>query len=100
MNRTTATIVTIVTALACGVPSLLLMCLGALALLGAQMPEVMSQNQGSTPAEVMMGAAMFLCFGAVFLIIPILVGVFTFRLSKQEEGVDQDIYEQPANTID
>ncbi|NJC97250.1 MAG: hypothetical protein FIB03_13105, partial [Anaerolineae bacterium] len=84
MNRTTAMIVTIVSALACGIPSLVLMCLGVLALFGAQVPEVMAQNPGSTPQDVMLGAAMFLCFGGVLLVIPILVGVFSFRLSKKE----------------
>jgi hypothetical protein len=90
MNRTTAIIATIVTSLACGVPSLILMCLGVIALFGAQIPEVMAQNPGSTTEEVILGAGLFLCFGGVLLIIPILVGVFTFRLSKKEE----------ANTID
>ena len=85
MNRTTATIATVVTSLACGVPSLILMCLGVLALMGTQMPEVMAQNPGSSAEEVSIGAGMFLCFGAVLLIIPILVGVFTFRMSKTED---------------
>jgi len=84
MNRTTAMVVTIITSLACGIPSILLLCFGALALLGAQIPEVMAQNPGS-PQEVTLGAGVFLCFGAVLLIIPILVGVFSFRLSRQNE---------------
>lgn len=95
MNRTTAMIVTIVSALLCGIPSLVLMCLGVLALFGAQMPEVMAQNPASTPEEVMLGAGMFLCFGAVLLIIPILVGVFSFRMSKKEESAGFD-YIPPA----
>lgn len=90
MNRTTAMIVTIVSALFCGIPSLVLMCFGVLALFGAQMPEVMAQNPTATPEEVMLGAGMFLCLGAVFLIIPILVGVFSFRMSKKEDGTGFD----------
>ena len=90
MNRTTAMIVTIVTALACGLPSLVLICLGVLALFGAQVPEVMAQNPNSTSQDVMLGAGMFLCFGAVLLIIPILVGVFSFRLSKKNEPENMD----------
>lgn len=85
MNRTTATIVTSVTAFACGIPSLVLICFGVLALFGTQMPEVMAQNPGSTTEDVMLGAGMFLCFGAALLIVPILVGIFTFRMSKKEE---------------
>ena len=90
MNRTTAMIVTIVTALACGLPSLVLICLGVLALFGAQVPEVMAQNPNSTSQDVMLGAGMFLCFGVVLLIIPILVGVFSFRLSKKNEPENMD----------
>ena len=97
MNRTTAIIVTIVTALACGVPAFILMCFGALALFGAQMPEVMAQNPGTTTGDVALGAGMFLCFGVVLLIIPILVGVFSFRLSKQEESSDIIDYIPPAS---
>lgn len=98
MNRTTAIIVTIVTALACGIPSIVLMCFGVLALFGTQMPEVMAQNPGSTAEDVMLGAGMFLCIGAVLLIIPILVGVFSFRLSKKEESITDTIdYIPPAS---
>lgn len=96
MNRTTAIIVTVITAFACGIPSLVLMCLGALALFGTQIPEVMAQNPASAPEEVMLGAGMFLCFGAALLIIPILVGIFTFRLSKKEELESID-YIPPAS---
>ena len=88
MTRTTAIIVTVLTALICGLPSLLLLCLGAFALLGTQMPEVMAQNPESTPGEVMLGSWMFICFGAVLLIIPILVGYFSFRLSATEAITD------------
>ena len=99
MNRTTAIISTIVSALVCGIPSLILMCLGGLALFGMQMPEVMEQNPGSTPEDVMLGAGIFLCLGAVLLIIPILVGVFTFRMSKKEESASIDTidYIPPAS---
>lgn len=96
MNRTTAIVVTIVTALACGIPSLVLLCFGVLALFGTQMPEVMAQNPGSTTEDVVLGAGMFLCIGAVLLVIPILVGVFSFRLSKKEEPSNID-YIPPAS---
>ena len=92
MNRTTAIVATIVTALACGIPSLILICLGVLALSGTQMPEVMAQNPDTTPEQVVLGAGMFLCFGAVLLIIPILVGVFSFRLSKKNETTEMDYF--------
>ncbi len=99
MNRTTAIILTIITALACGVPSCLLICVGVFALLGAQMPEVMAQNPASTPEEVMLGAGILLCVGAVLLIVPIIVGVLTFRFSKKEEPatIDTIDYIPPAS---
>jgi len=86
MNRTVAIVLTVATVIACGLPSIVLMCLGALALVGTQIPEVMAQNPGSTTEEVVLGAVMFLCVGAVLLIVPVLVGIFSFRLSKKEEG--------------
>lgn len=97
MNRTTAIVVTIITALACGIPSLILMCLGVLALFGTQIPEVMAQNPGSTPGEVMLGSGVFLCLGAVLLIIPILVGVFSFRFSKKDDEPSDIQYIPPAS---
>ena len=88
MTRTTAIIVTALTALICGLPSLLMLCLGAFALLGTQMPEVMAQNPESTPGEVMLGSWMLICFGGVLLAVPILVGFFSFRLSATEAITD------------
>ena len=99
MNRTVAIVLTVVTVIACGLPSIVLMCLGAFALLGTQIPEVMAQNPGSTTEEVVLGAVMFLCVGAVLLIVPVLVGIFSFRLSKKEEGTSIDTidYIPPAS---
>lgn len=85
MNRTTAIIVTVATTLVCGIPSCILMCIGVMALFGTQMPEVMAQNPGSAPEEIMLGAGMFLCVGAVLLIVPILVGAASFYFSKKDE---------------
>lgn len=97
MNRTVAIVITVVTALACGLPSFVLMCFGVLALVGAQMPDVMAQNP-STPEEVTLGAAMFLCVGAVLLVIPILVGIFSFRFSSKDGSVTDTIdYIPPAS---
>lgn len=98
MNRTVAIALTIATTVACGLPSVVLMCLGVLALMGTQMPEVMAQNPGTTAEEITLGAAMFLCFGAVLLVVPILVGIFSFRFSKKEEsGFDTIDYIPPAS---
>jgi arginine exporter protein ArgO len=87
MNRQTAMIVTGITALFCGCPGLILMGLGLLAAVGTQMPSVMAQN-ASTPEEVLLGAAMFLCFGLILLIIPVAVGFFTLRTKKPADVID------------
>jgi len=73
--------------------------MGVFALFGTQMPEVMAQNPSSSPEEVMFGAGVLLCIGAVLLIIPILVGVFTFKFSKKEEPatIDTIDYIPPAS---
>ena len=98
MNRTVAIVLTIATTVACGLPSVVLMCLGVLALMGTQMPEVMAQNPGSTAEEITLGAVLFLCVGAVLLIVPVLVGIFSFRYSKKEEsGFDNIDYIPPAS---
>lgn len=96
MNRTVAIILTIATALFCGLPSIVLMCLGVLALMGTRMPEVMAQNPDATPEEVTMGAILFLCVGAVLLLVPVLVGIFSFKFSKKEETAGFD-YIPPAS---
>ena len=91
MNRNVAIVLTIITALVCGLPSIISMCLGALALVGTQMPEVLAQTPGSTPEEITVGAAIFLCVGAVLLLVPILVGIFAFKYSKKEDDVNDSI---------
>ena len=91
MNRTVAIIVTSVTAFVCGIPSCILLCLGAFALLGSQMPEAMAQNPGATPEDVVMGSVMFLCLGGVLLLVPILVGGASFWLSKKKEEDEVEV---------
>ena len=96
MNRTTAIISTIVTAFLCGIPAFVLICMGVIALFGAQAPEIMSQNPGSSTDDVMLGAGIFLCIGTVLLIIPIVVGVVTLRLSKKDESVSFENIPPPS----
>jgi hypothetical protein len=85
MNRTTAIILTIVTALFCGLPGIGLMCFAGFGMLGTNMPGFYEQNPGATPEQAWLGAGMFICLGLVLLVIPILVGVFSFRMSKPAE---------------
>lgn len=88
MKRSTAIVVTLITSLLCGLPSLIMLCIGILALLGTQMPEVMAENPGTTPGDVTLGSGVFICFGLVLLIIPILVGFFSFRMSETKPITD------------
>ncbi len=91
MNRTTAIIVTVVSALLCGCPGLLLVGTGVLAVLGSQMPEVMADNP-SSPQNVLLGSGVFLCVGALLILIPILVGIFSLRSARPSEpGFDEPI---------
>lgn len=85
MNRTTAIILTIVTALFCGLPGVGLMCFAAFGLFGTNMPGFYEQNPGATPQQAWLGASVFVCVGLLLLIIPILVGVFSMRMSKPAE---------------
>jgi len=84
MNRTPAIIITVASAFLCGCPGLALAALGVMAALGSQMPEMMAQNQG-TPQEALFGAGIFICFGAVLMLIPIIVGILSIRTAKTEE---------------
>jgi hypothetical protein len=82
MNRTTAVILTIVSALLCGLPGLGLFCLSALGSIGINTPGFYEQHPGSTPQEGWLGIGIFIFLGVVLLIIPTLVGIFSFKMSK------------------
>lgn len=45
----------------------------------------------------MLGAGIFVCIGLLLLLIPALVGFFTFRMSKKEEPANQFDYIPPAS---
>lgn len=95
MNRTTAIVITVVSALLCGCPGLVLLGIGALAAFGSQVPDVMAQN-ANTPQEVLLGSLMFICFGVVLLLIPVIVGVLSIRYAKPAE-TSLDEYIPPAS---
>lgn len=86
MNRTTAIIITAVTALCCGLPGLGLICTGALAAMGSQMPEAMAGNP-STPEEVLIGSVLFACVGIILLVLPVVAGFISFRMAKSADPV-------------
>ena len=91
MNRTTAIVITVVTVLLCGCPGLALAALGVMAVFGSQMPEVMAQNP-STPEEALLGAGMFICIGAVLVLIPVIAGILSFRYARSAEpGINEPL---------
>lgn len=97
MNRTTAIILTIVTALFCGLPGVGLMCFAALGLAGSNTPGFYQQNPGSTPQQTWLGAGAFVCVGILLLIIPLLVGIFSFKMSKPVEAAFNESPLPPAS---
>jgi len=85
MNRTTAIILTIATTLFCGLPGIGLICFAVLGLVGTNMPGFYQQNPNASPGQAWLGAGMFFCVSFILLLIPIVVGVISFRMSKTEE---------------
>lgn len=85
MNRTTAIVLTVVSSLLCGLPGIALMCLTALGVLGTNTPGFYEQNPGSTPEQTWLGAGFLVCMSLLLLIIPVIVGVLSFRISKPAE---------------
>jgi len=82
MNRTTAIVLTIVTSLLCGLPGLGVICFGIIGGIGTQMPNFQGN---ASPANLVLGVGIFLCIGSLLILIPILVGFFSFKLSKASE---------------
>jgi hypothetical protein len=82
MNRTTAIILTIATAVLCGLPGLGALCIAALGAVGVSRPDLYHNPTGATPQQLMAGFALYICVGVVGLIIPVAVGFFTLRNSK------------------
>lgn len=83
-NRTAAIIATVVTALLCGCSGLTCVFAGAITAFASQVPGAEIDIFGSNDPQAAMGAGIgMICLGIVFVIIPILVGVFTLRKKPQ-----------------
>ncbi len=76
-KRTVGIIATIVTALACGLPGIGLICTGALALVGGATNET-----GSALQNTVIGAVGFVIGGGILILIPILVWFFGLRRAR------------------
>jgi TRAP-type C4-dicarboxylate transport system permease small subunit len=81
MNRTTAIILTVATALLCGCVALIACVFGALIAVGAPITTDLMGTTTSQAWPTGWGYA-FLCLGFVFLAVPIIVGIVTLRKKK------------------
>lgn len=97
MNRTLAIILTLATSLLCGLPGIGLICFAAVGYLGTNLPGFYEENPTATPEQAMIGVVTFVCVGLILLVIPVLVGVFSFRMSKTEESTSTIDYIPPAS---
>jgi len=78
MDRRTGGIIgTIVSALLCGVPGIVLACMGLIAVAGGQSPEILGDS--AKWQSTMIGAVAFLIGGVVLILIPLIVGFFSLR---------------------
>ena len=79
-NRNAGIIATIVTIVLCGLPGLAGLCFGLSFLFSGVTAggDVIEMTQSEQTNLLVMGAAS-LCISVIFLLIPILVGFFTFR---------------------
>jgi len=76
-SKTGGMIATLATALFCGLPGIILACMGLTAVVGGQSPEIAADN--AKWQSTMIGALAFLCGGALLMLIPMLVGFFSLR---------------------
>jgi hypothetical protein len=82
-KKTTGIIATVVTALLCGCPGLLGLCLGGMMAIVGTIPGAEIDMLGSSDPSAAIGTGIgLLCGGIVFIAIPIVVGVLTLRKPK------------------
>ena len=100
-KKTTGLIATIATALLCGCPGLIGLCIGATSVFASFMPNADIDIFGSNdPAAATTMGFVFLCLSVIFIAIPIVVGVVTLRKSKETVPAVVDVKptEEPAPT--
>jgi hypothetical protein len=88
MTRQTAMIVTAITALCCGLPGCLTLCMGTIFAFAGGMPGSDIDVFGSSDPAAAIGFGLFmLCMGIIMIAIPIVTGVVTLR-NKPDAVVD------------
>ena len=91
-KKTTGLIATIATALLCGCPGLISLCMGVMFAFVGTIPgsDIDIGGSGDPVAAIGTGIAM-LCLGVVFVAIPIVVGIVTLRNPKEAAPAVVDV---------
>jgi hypothetical protein len=83
-QRSTGIVATVVTALLCGCSGLVCIFAGGITSLTSFIPDAEIDILGRTDPQAAFGAGIgMLCLGIVFVLIPVLVGIFTLRKKPQ-----------------
>ena len=87
-NKTTGIVATIVTALLCGLPGLVGLCLGLMFTVVSQIPGSDIDIVGSNgPKLALITGLVILIVSVIFIAIPIVVGIITLRKKPSAEVV-------------
>ena len=82
MNRNTAIIATVATAVLCGCPGLFSCLFGVIFALGGLTGNATINGAPADPTTAVLYGLGSLCFGIIFVAIPVVVGVLTLRNAK------------------
>ena len=87
-KKNTGLIATIATAILCGCPGLIGLCMGGISLIASFVPGAEIDVFGSSdPAAATTMGVVFLCLSIIFIAIPIVVGFVTLRKPKQGKAI-------------
>jgi len=96
-KKTTGLVATIATAVLCGCPGLIVLCMGAMfAVVGGIPGSDIDIGGSSDPAAAIGTGIAMLCVGVIFIAIPIVVGVVTLRKKPEDSLVPAPIVEAPV----
>ena len=91
-KRTIAVIAILITTFTCGLPGIIILCVGMLGVLGVYLPDAgvtFADNAERTGTLVILvGAA---CLGIFGILVPILVAIFTLRKSPSKPLTAEDL---------
>ncbi|HET6846385.1 MAG TPA: hypothetical protein VFH29_06090, partial [Anaerolineales bacterium] len=76
-NKTGGILATIAAVILCGLPGVVLACMGLVAVVGGQSPEILGDN--AKWQSTMIGAVAFLIVGVLLMLIPMVVGFVMLR---------------------